>query len=644
MGGGRKKKDKEQSFKRSDSFKRISIRKNYLDRGKKKQQLQKIDAANRVLEAERIGERKIQIVEETEPRIVSENIYTKAQDQQKVTNKQKTDEHQQGNEYVDYDSHDRKKNKRNSEVSLSQPVRRSNSHAEVTESQEDLDPAGPSSLLHWDQWAKPREARIKMGCREKIIIHVPASEDMPVPAVRTKMRTYEDRQEQMQREIITAERSPEPPRRRDSRPSQANKGDDLCALSVSLGRIWMEAPLAMAPRSLELPRPPTASSVALRTTHLSLDSALKGNKDESPVTNGLQKQLPRATVIRALSDSAQESSATSSQRVFSSKDSGFSLSIPKLTEFSPTNGAFPAQSAGGFFKKTKRPKPKPSVSRDGYFKRTSGASEARPVALRRSSTRSKRRRPRAKADDRMYQVVVNRPPRSLAALRLDPMIFVAPEKRDPTARRKPSFANVLPEVRDVPINPVAPDTDTDEGLYECISAGECASDTPESGRMSRLADFPIDDDFYQFPSSDFLRLDRTLQDKLDELSLSESVDFTPAHVSKIANDLDRSISSLSLSPTPSGGWSFSTASSNLQHRCRVLRNSDFFEARSRSPSPEYSAIDESIEGAISLPVIGISPVPKRRQVRRRKSTVTYLPRGLHRAPATLRRNKSRLSK
>jgi hypothetical protein len=79
----------------------------------------------------------------------------------------------------------------------------------------------------------------------------------------------------------------------------------------------------------------------------------------------------------------------------------------------------------------------------------------------------------------MYQVVVSRPPRSLKSLKLDPMIFVPPEKRKSTASLKkvqqPRRYEVQ-EIRDYcsPRDSTVPavnlyDDDEDEGLYECIS-------------------------------------------------------------------------------------------------------------------------------------------------------------------------------
>ena len=467
MGGGRKKKDRaESSFKRSDSFRRISIKRNYLERGNKSKHLQASKAAAAPPESNSTKQ----------PLVVNSAV---------------------------------------------------------------LDDGPESLVIGYNQWIRGMKAENvsgdtgSSGSNNKSGGRTSSSQDgrPPTPPPRKKNSVCNDSSSV---EILRFERSPIFTRRR-FRPSPPPsslmldpKGDECggssrtdSALSVSLGRIWMDAPLAMAPRSLELPRLPSPSCSGSadvgpngRRAHHSLDSALKERREDNMLCSRRFHNyparpmsptpfiLPNTSLIsRTLSSSTQTNSTskTMSSResvdpMFSSKDSGFSfsISIPKLTDF--TSSASGAGGGGGFFRKKKTVKPKPSVSRDGYFKRTSGAAkatEARRGSVRRSSSRKKKNGGRSSGRNRkkaqggtarsdMYQVVISRPPRSLKSLKLDPMIFVPPEKRKPTTsmRKQQHRKYEVQEIRDycsprdttvvLPMNNYEED-DEDEGLYECIS-------------------------------------------------------------------------------------------------------------------------------------------------------------------------------
>lgn len=467
MGGGRKKKDRaESSFKRSDSFRRISIKRNYLERGGKSKHLQQATQASKMV--------------------------------------------------------------------VNQPESNSAKQPLVVSSAV-LDDGPESLVIGYNQWIRGMKAE---NCpavetcgssNNKSCNRVISSQDgrPPTPPPRKKNSVSTDSSSV---EILRFERSPVFTRRR-FRPSPPPsslvldpKGEECggsradSALSVSLGRIWMDAPLVMAPRSLELPRLPSPScsggvdvSGNGRRAHHSLDSALKERREDHMLRSRRFHNYPTrpmsptpfivpntSLISRTLSSSTQTNSTSktlssrgSADPICSSKDSGFSfsISIPKLTDFtSSTSGV--AGGGGGFFRKKKTVKPKPSVSRDGYFKRTSGAAkvtETRRGSVRRSSSRKKKSggRNRKKshggtARSDMYQVVVSRPPRSLKSLKLDPMIFVPPEKRKPvTSMRKPQQHRryEVQEIRDycsprdttvASVN-FYDDEDEDEGLYECIS-------------------------------------------------------------------------------------------------------------------------------------------------------------------------------
>lgn len=583
VGGGRKKKEKESSFKRSDSFKRISIRKSYLDRGKKKH-ISKLEVATQTVAEEDL----FNVPEETKKvdcSIQVDKVDLKSSSAESTSKK----ESKHGSKYKN-------------EVSKSGPGQ---------------------SVIAYGQWLKgirkedaPSQSGIKGS--ERTIIYVPASDERaPSPVIRQlssspvfRKKTLAHKQNvkpvspNLQRkesndsavemfpwgDSTDAKKSPLMKRRSRQSPAplMPDSGtEELCSLSISLGRIWMDAPQAMAPRSLELPK---TSGSAAPPAHHSLDSALKDLRDDPMLINRLQKR-PTPPVARTLSST---SNTTASTGLFSSKDSGFSFSIsaPKLSDF---HANF-APSSRGFFRK-KRPKPKLSVSRDGYFKRTSGAlvvNEVKRNSVRRKSSRKKKgkgskskknvNKGGSTARSDLYQVVVSRPARSLRALKLDPMIFVPPEKRKSSVTRKPSYKVGMREIRN--FNPQdssmystrSVNDSADEGLYESLPEefDYLSDDQPLSGRISRIS---LREDDFDLPPNDFACV-------------------TP----------------VSVESTVSGVVS-GEASDDSSSKC----------------------------GSPYVPP-GVSPVPKRRPVRRKKSTlshkrsITYVVKPtIIRAPSTLRR-------
>lgn len=334
LGGGRKKKE-QPSFKRSDSFKRISIRKNCLDRGK--------------------GRRPPAPVVQEEP----------------------------------------------------------------------PPPADPL-VIGYGQWIKCMRAEDYEHLKE-LGRALP-----PTPPPRRKYTPDSSL------EVLKLESSPVVRRRLEER---ADSG-----LSVSLGRVWMDAPLAMAnaPRSLELPRPCVEPS----RVHHSLESGLK------------QPQVSRRTPTPISRKSVD---------VSSSKDSGFSfsVSIPRLSDLSPTG-------SGAFWKSSSSKVSVNQGSGRGRRKRSSG-----------------RKKSFGTARSDMYQVVVSRPPRSLKSLKLDPMIFVPPERRKTNTIRKGRYE--VQEIRDY-CNPHDLRCRTeDEGLYECISGD--LNDGESEDRFETLSEEDEDEDY-----------------------------------------------------------------------------------------------------------------------------------------------------
>lgn len=172
--------------------------------------------------------------------------------------------------------------------------------------------------------------------------------------------------------------------------------------AISLGRIWMDAPMLppAAPRSLELPGRPVATvdgDGQQRRAHHSLESALKDKRDDRPVPSRRFHRYPVATA--ATDKTASRSSVAST---CSGKDSGFSLSAPGLSD--P-----PTRPSKQLFRK-KAPSRRSAAVTSAPSK---PPAPVHPVA--------------APTQDKLYRVVVSRSP--LRQLKLDPMIFVPPEKR-----------------------------------------------------------------------------------------------------------------------------------------------------------------------------------------------------------------------
>ncbi|KAF7275291.1 hypothetical protein GWI33_011899, partial [Rhynchophorus ferrugineus] len=359
MGGGKKKKEKESSFKRSDSFKRISIRKSYLDRGKKKI-IPKLEVATQTVSEDEIL---CHIPEETVKKVdtsvqvdkVDLNATIKSGKEIMCSNYKKPN--QTGNSVVAYSQWLQEIRKDDTPVSTSI---KGSERTIIYVPASDEKPSSPVIR----QLSSSPSPRKKNTSTTHIYNHAPSSN--------LQRKESNDSAVEMFPWGDSTEVKKSPLLRRRSRQSPVpllptdSGTEEMCSLSISLGRIWMDAPQAMAPRSLEMPK---SSSASTPPAHHSLDSALKDLRDDHIVSNRLHKRST-PPVTRTLSSTSNNTTSTG---LFSSKDSGFSFSIsaPKLSDFH-ANFA-PNGSSKGFFRKKSRPKPKLSVSRDGYFKRTSGA-------------------------------------------------------------------------------------------------------------------------------------------------------------------------------------------------------------------------------------------------------------------------------
>ncbi|XP_050312382.1 disco-interacting protein 2 [Anthonomus grandis grandis] len=622
MGGGRKKKDKDNSsFKRSDSFKRISIRKSYLDRGKKKIP-PKLEAATQTVSEEEQSDLKV-------VRKVDSGV----------------------------------------QADLNPPpsYRKSNGSAAGVDE---------SSVLVYSQWLReikreepPTAPSKTIKGSERTIIYVPAFEEniikQPVPVIRqlssspvfrkkntssthishspTNLQRKESNDSAVEMfpwgDSTEVKKSPLIRRRQGAKTTTLMPVDseEMCSLSISLGRIWMDAPQAMTPRSLEMPGK-SSQGCGNPPAHNSLDSALK---DLGPmVSNRLQKRST-PPVARTLSSTSNNTNSTG---LFSSKDSGFSFSIsaPKLTDFQASFAPNGGGSKGGFFRKKSRPNPKLSVSRDGYFKRTSSAvlAETRRTSLRGSGKKKKKKKKEKDSStirSDIYQVICSRPQRAnVQSLKLDPMIFVPPEKRKSGSSQKPSFKTRMQEIRH--FNPLDSAMysgsldSTDEGLYESLPG-----------------------------DYEYLLTDDEDEEEINLESFSmEKKDLKEAKIVSSGYGMVRKFCAREEfvpPPPPSEPRLKQEEGRRYQKRTnlKIIPDLDNFSEEedslvSLTDNDEASESEsEERSGRRMYVPPGVSPVPRRRPVRRKKSgraalthkrSITYLVKPtVIRAPSTLRRTK-----
>ncbi|XP_046141641.1 disco-interacting protein 2 homolog C isoform X5 [Osmia bicornis bicornis] len=334
---GRKKDRNEPSFKRSESFKRISIRKSYLDRGKRRNKLQKsLEPTVPPTIDTNSNEKPI------EKSVIKDQKAKKLQDDTLTRESISYDEWLQGvssssREKLDQVHREQQQNKQNRQHGVaksktSSKFQKQNDADHVAEDLKVLELNG-SPVLHAKSFKISSETvQEKSGSQQDILqIQEPSVEGPP-------------------------------------------------SVSISLGRIWRDA--------VPVPFPsPSGPSV-----HHSLDSALKERK-------------PQPTVARTVS--APEKSVIGKD---ASSAFGFSLRIARLADFRAGG------TRNGFFNRRKS-KPSPSMSGEGYFKRSN--------ASRRSSSRRHGKRASQKTKKS------SRPPRSNS-----PVWFVPPERRRSRRQRR----------------------------------------------------------------------------------------------------------------------------------------------------------------------------------------------------------------
>lgn len=585
MIGGKKKKDRnESSFKRSDSFKRISIKRNYLERGKKHRQ-QAVEAAVVAATCTDVET----TVKVTKPTINAASV-SKATNGGHIARARGGGGNRQNPSPVNSDS-------------LKVPLVKPATSTEGTD----------SMVIGYNQWLKGMKTDDSAGKVFCFETSTPATEEKPPTPPPRKKNGSLSGSVHSALDIMKLEHSPIAVEKkyhsksRQASPTVNKSRDSLISLSpqisrsslspvpsrtdsglsINLGRVWIDAPLAMAPRSLELPRPvapPAGMSKEPARIHHSLDSALKesgrtSRKHHFPASSMTSTSYyvsNLSAVSRTLSSSTTH---TNKSRDSSSKDSGFSfsISIPRLTDFTSIS----ANTSGFFRKKKKLSRPKPSVSRDGYFKRTSGAyriTENKLNSVKRSNSKKKRAKREksiksntCKSD--MYTVVVNRSNKSLRSLKLDPMIFVPPEKRKPGGSQK---------------------------KYEVKEIRNCNS----FADVSRMITYDDEEKEVEGEGGGGGGEGGSGGEEKEEDQLYESIP---------------------------------------ENDCQTVKDEVIEDKDTDGSEINYTDTDE--ERGTFIP-LGVSPVPRRKPVRKKKSTrknVKYLAKpGIHRAQSTLR--KSRRSK
>ncbi|KAK1118633.1 hypothetical protein K0M31_014938 [Melipona bicolor] len=272
---GRKKDRNEPSFKRSESFKRISIRKSYLDRGKRRNKLQKS------LESPAVDARSVQVDANSKPTIekqavIKEQKSKKLQDDTLSRESISYDEWLQGvssssREKLDELHREQQQNKQNRQ-----------------QQQQHFAPARNNQVAKFQ-----RQNEADHVAEELKVLELDASPVLPSKSHRISNETITIRNEEKnghQDVVLQETKSVEGPP-----PS----------VSVNLGRIWRDA----VPMSF-----PATSGPSI---HHSLDSALKERK-------------PQPTVARTVSAPEKSVAGKDVSSAF-----GFSLRIARLADFRP---------------------------------------------------------------------------------------------------------------------------------------------------------------------------------------------------------------------------------------------------------------------------------------------------------------------
>lgn len=327
---GRRKDRDEPSFERSESFKRISIRKSYLDRGKRRHRLQKVDqepsdprARSKV--AVQSGSPKILVRcrEEIEDKDTTD--YEKRIDSPDGTIVYDEWIHQDS-----YSSREKKIDSSSSQIDSIHSSREFDSRKELSRKKRHQ----PKSNLERRAPPPPPPRNIELS----LLIDLPHS---PV----SQRQVYQE-----EKEVILAENVEQ---LREENYSQDNNSSLVSG--VTLGRVWRDA--------------------AVPSHSFSSGQGTEGSsRDEEP-----------RPIVRTVS-APEKNPKSDSSRDGSRSGFSFSQSISRLTT---DLRAAAVTTKNGLFRRKKGSKPAPSISTEGYFERTAIASVRR--SGRSGKTGSRRR-------------------------------------------------------------------------------------------------------------------------------------------------------------------------------------------------------------------------------------------------------------
>ncbi|XP_076286800.1 disco-interacting protein 2 isoform X5 [Lasioglossum baleicum] len=386
---GRKKDRNEPSFKRSESFKRISIRKSYLDRGKRRNKLQKSveptvplsndpksNSNEKSLGKDTIVKEKI--VEKETTSVLIKDHAIKEQKPKKLQDDTLSRESISYDEWLQGVSS-------SSREKLAEDVQSSKQHPQHQAH-------GKNKIC--GKVRKPSEATDRVTEDLKVLeleaSPVLSSKPLCWP-VRGSAEKIDERSNDAEQEILQA---------------QEPCVEGPPSVSISLGRIWRDA----VPISIAVPYPHSGPSVSSgpSSVHHSLDSALKERK-------------PQPTVARTVSAPEKTSAGKDASSAF-----GFSLRIAKLADFRAARGT-----RNGLFNRRAQ-KPAPSVSTDGYFKRTNTSRRSSTRRRgKRTSQRSKKKTNQQQEQQQRQHQQQHQSPRSNS-----PVWFVPPERRRSRRQRR----------------------------------------------------------------------------------------------------------------------------------------------------------------------------------------------------------------
>lgn len=472
---GRRKDRDEPSFERSESFKRISIRKSYLDRGKRRTRLQKSGS-----DGPEVAAAPVQIQVEVSSRLGLQNVVGPTivqvrgndSDDKKIIREEVVEIEEEG---VDEDYDEDVKKKRGDT---------------------------PAGTIIYGQWLNDADSSYSSKDR-KYGLDSYSSRDSKFDSSREKI-------------YITQDSRPPYAKRNFNLPTSRKINND----EVSNKRV--SSVLIELDKSPQLPRSQSRIQEKDETDSIE-DYGFKTNSKEctcGEVTNvnvGTQQDFggaadrtysissnqesnledrfnERSIVSRTVS--APEKPACTKTDTTSTKASGFSLSL-SFSRLTTDLRAAAVTTRNGLFRRRKRTspmKPAPSVSAEGYFERTAGATVSSMRRSRRSAAGSARRRP-GYASRRRKPVIKPSP----APVRdSSPVWFVPPERRRSSRQR----GRVWREVRYLPQSDGGDNADARSNDSSTLSdefddkklllSGDFEEKAPPSNLNRKLAESSLD--------------------------------------------------------------------------------------------------------------------------------------------------------